>query len=57
MQCHFCCILVVKHESQAGRVVHVYNQQLRQKDCKFKASMGNLVRPCIKIKNEKGWGL
>lgn len=27
-----------------------------QKECKFKASLGDPVRPCLKIKYIKDWG-
>lgn len=30
--------------------------RLRQEDWKFKASLSNLARPCLKIKYKKGWG-
>jgi hypothetical protein len=29
-------------------------RKLRQEDQEFKATLGNLVRPCLKI--QKGWG-
>ena len=30
--------------------------RLRQEDCRFEASLGNLARPCFKIKNKIGLG-
>uniref|UniRef100_A0A8D2APN5 COP9 signalosome complex subunit 9 n=1 Tax=Sciurus vulgaris TaxID=55149 RepID=A0A8D2APN5_SCIVU len=45
---------------ESGAVAHTCNskqlRRLRQEDCKFEASLNKLMRPCLKIKNKKGWG-
>lgn len=45
--CHPC--------SLGCRAVRLQIQQLPKGQDKFKANLGTLVRPCLKINREKGW--
>jgi hypothetical protein len=39
---------MIKNERLHAQVVHSALKKLRQEDGKFKVSLGNIVRPCLK---------
>jgi hypothetical protein len=44
---------MIKNERLHAQVVHSALKKLRQEDGKFKVSLGNIVRPCLKKKGRE----